>query len=99
LQEALYKEGRDLTDKEAYRHLISTFGVDPETFLSSLSDDAYKEKAYYDFSLIKQLNVTGFPTVFLQMDESKLYMIARGYSDLDSVELRINKILAENNVK
>ena len=99
LQEALYKEGRDLTDKEAYRHLISTFGVDPETFLSSLSDDAYKEKAYYDFSLIKQLNVTGFPTVFLQMDESKLYMIARGYSDLDSVEWRINKILAENNVK
>ena len=99
LQEALYKEGRDLTDKEAYRQLVSTFNIDPEDFLSKLSSEDYKEKAQYDFSLIKQLKVNGFPTVFLQINESKLYMIAKGYSDLESVESRINKIMAENNVK
>lgn len=99
LQEALYMEGRDLTDKEAYRQLVSGFGIDPEVFLKRLSDETDKEKAYYDFSLVKQLNVNGFPTVFLQLEESKLYMIARGYSDLVSVESRINKIMAEINVK
>ena len=99
LQYALHFEGRDLTDKEAYRHLVEKYQLDEEEFFSKLSSSDYKEKAYYDFALIQQLRVNGFPTVFLQLEESKLYMIARGYSDLDTVENRINKILAENNIQ
>ena len=99
LQYALHFEGRDLTDKEAYRHLVEKYQLDEEEFFKKLSSSDYKEKAYYDFALIQQLRVNGFPTVFLQLEESKLYMIARGYSDLDSVENRINKILAENNIQ
>lgn len=99
LQEALHMEGRDLTDKEAYRKLVSSFDIDPDDFLKKLSIDEYKEKAYYDFSLIKQLNVNGFPTVFLQLTESKLYMIARGFSTMESVETRIMNIMTENNLK
>ena len=99
LQEALHLEGRDLTDKEAYRKLVSSFNIDVDDFFNKLSLEEFKEKAYYDFSLIKQLNVNGFPTAFLQLTESKLYMIARGYSDLESVETRIMNIMAENNLK
>ncbi|MEY3541520.1 MAG: hypothetical protein RLZZ204_332 [Bacteroidota bacterium] len=99
LQYALHFEGRDLTDKEAYRHLVEKYHLNDEEFFSKLSSSDYKEKAYYDFALVQQLRVNGFPTVFLQLEESKLYMIARGYSDLDSVENRINKILAENNIQ
>lgn len=96
LQHALYEEGRDLTDKEAYRHLLEKYSIDAEIFYQKLRSEAYKEKAYYDFSLIKQLRVNGFPTVFLQLDESKLYIISRGFSTLDAVEERMNKIMAEN---
>lgn len=99
LQHALHFEGRDLTDKEAYRHLIEKYQLNEEDFYSKLESADFKEKAYYDFALIQQLKVNGFPTVFLQLEETKLYMIARGYSDLDSVENRINKILAENNIQ
>ena len=99
LQYALYEEGRDLTDKEAYRHLLEQYKIDAELFYEKLGSETYKEKAYYDFSLIKQLRVNGFPTVFLQLDESKLYMIARGYSTMEAVEQRMNKILAENNIQ
>ena len=95
----MHYEGRDLTDKEAYRHLVEKYDLDESEFYSNLSSASYKEKAYYDFSLIKQLNVNGFPTVFLQIEETKLYMIARGYSDFTSVENRINNILAENNIQ
>jgi putative protein-disulfide isomerase len=93
----LHVEGRDLTDKEAYRHLLEKYGIEPEAFYEKLKDETYKEKAYYDFTLCKQLQVTGFPCVFLQFDESKLYMIARGYSDLASIESRITKITSEDN--
>ncbi len=99
LQYALHFEGRDLTDKEAYRHLLEKYQINEEDFYSKLTSEVYKEKANYDFALVQQLRVNGFPTVFLQFEESKLYMIARGYSDLESVENRINKILAENNIQ
>lgn len=99
LQYALHFEGRDLTDKEAYRHLVEKYQLNEEDFYNKLASEVYKEKAYYDFALIQQLRVNGFPTVFLQLEESKLYMIARGYSDLSSVENRINKILIENNIQ
>ncbi|MEY2811812.1 MAG: hypothetical protein RI991_807 [Bacteroidota bacterium] len=99
LQYALHFEGRDLTDKEAYRHLLEKYQINEEDFYSKLTSEVYKEKANYDFALVQQLRVNGFPTVFLQLEESKLYMIARGYSDLESVENRINKILAENNIQ
>lgn len=99
LQFALYEEGRDLTDKEAYRHLLEQYNIDTEVFYQKLGSEAYKEKAYYDFSLIQQLKVNGFPTVFLQLDDAKLYMISRGFSTLEAVEQRMNKILAENNIQ
>jgi putative protein-disulfide isomerase len=99
LQYALHFEGRDLTDKEAYRHLLEKYQINEDDFYSKLTSEVYKEKANYDFALVQQLRINGFPTVFLQLEESKLYMIARGYSDLESVENRINKILAENNIQ
>jgi len=99
LQFALYSEGRDLTDPEAYQHLIEKYEFDPKVFYENLKSDEYKEKAYYDFSLIKQLNVTGFPTLFIQTNESKLYMISRGYSDEKSIEKRIQDIMLENNIQ
>ena len=99
LQYALHFEGRDLTDKEAYRYLLEKYQINEEDFYSKLTSEVYKEKANYDFALVQQLRVNGFPTVFLQLEESKLYMIARGYSDLESIENRINKILAENNIQ
>lgn len=99
LQYSLYEEGRDLTDTEAYRHLLTKYKIDADQFYVNLKSEEYKDKANYDFTLIKQLNVNGFPTAFLQVDETKLYMITRGYSDLASIEKRITDILAENNIQ
>jgi len=99
LQYSLYEEGRDLTDPEAYRHLLIKYEIEENQFYANLKSDEYKDKAKYDFTLIKQLNVNGFPTAFLQVDETKLYMITRGYSDLASIEKRIIDILAENNIQ
>lgn len=97
LQSALYEEGRDLTDPEAYRHLLGKYDLDEKYFFENLTNPEYIEKARYDFTLVKQLKVNGFPTVFIQFDSSKFYMIARGYSDLQAVEKRISKIIAEDN--
>ena len=95
LQYALNYEGRDLDDNEAYRHLMEKWNIPVDDFYSKLKDETYKEKAYYEFALCKQLQVTGFPAVFLQTGESKFYLLARGYTDYDTLNQRLENVLKE----
>lgn len=95
LQYALHFEGRDLTDDEAYRHLLEKYIINAESFYEKLKSEDYREKALYEFSLCKQLQVTGFPAMLLQTGESKFYLVARGYTTYDDVKSRINNILKE----
>ncbi|UAY51942.1 DsbA family protein [Ferruginibacter albus] len=93
LQYALNFEGRDLDDDEAYRHLLEKYAVTAEDFYAKLHSNEFKEQAYYEFNLCKQLNVSGFPCVFLQKDESKFYMLANGFTDYETVKDRLGKVL------
>ena len=95
LQFALNYEGRDLTDKEAYRHLLPKYNISEEEFYTKLKSEEYKQKAYYEFALVKQLKVTGYPTVLLQANETKFYLLAQGYTDYETLKARIDNVLAE----
>ncbi len=98
LQNALHNEGRDLTDDEAYRHLLEKYSIQAETFYEKLKSEAYKEMAYYEFALMKQLQVTGFPCVFVQTGDTKFQMVARGYTDYETLKDRIDKVLEEQKI-
>ncbi|MEO6669073.1 MAG: DsbA family protein [Ferruginibacter sp.] len=95
LQYALHYEGRDLTDNEAYLHLLEKYSIQTEIFFEKLLSDEYKEMAYYEFALIKQLQVNAFPVVLVQTSELKFNMVARGYTDYDELKGRIDKLLME----
>ena len=97
LQYSLNFEGRDLTDNEAYRHLLEKYQIPAEEFYTKLKSEEYKEKAQYEFALCKQLQVTGFPAVLLQVADSKFYLLSRGYSDYETVQLRLENVLKEVN--
>lgn len=95
LQYALHVEGRDLTDNEAYRHLLEKYSINEDVFYEKLKSEAYKEKAYYEFDICKKLAVTGFPCVFIQTSSSKFHLIANGYTNIDTIQNRINIVLKE----
>ncbi len=95
LQYALNYEGRDLTDDEAYRHLLHKYSIPEEDFYIKLKSEEYREKAYYEFALVKQLQVTGFPAVLMQVTDSKFYLLASGYTDYETLKQRIDKVLSE----
>ncbi len=95
LQYALNYEGRDLDDNEAYRHLLEKYSIQPEVFYEKLQSEEYKEMAYYEFALCKQLQVTGFPAVLIQLNESKFYLLARGYTSYEDLRERIENVLKE----
>ena len=93
LQHSLYVEGRDLTDDEAYRLLLEKYSIQPEIFYEKLKSEEYKEMAYYEFALMKQLQVTGYPCVFVQTSDTKFNMVARGYTDYNTLKERIDAVL------
>lgn len=93
LQYALHFEGRDLTDNEAYRHLLAKYDIPAEAFYLKLKDEAYREKAMYEFALVKQLKVSGFPTVFIQHGETKFYLVARGFTEYQHLKKSIDDVL------
>ena len=95
LQYALNDEGRDLDDNEAYRHLLEKYSIQPEIFYEKLMSEEYMEQAYYEFAMCKQLQVTGFPAVLLQLNESKFYLLARGYTPYEELRERIENVLKE----
>ena len=93
LQHALHAEGRDLTDNEAYRHLLEQYGINDVAFYEKLSSQEYEEQARYEFSLVKQLKVEGYPTVLIQTGDSSFNLVARGYTDYDTLRERIDNVL------
>lgn len=97
LQYALHYEGRDLTDDEAYRHLLEKYQIPADAFYTKLKSEEYKEKAYYEFSLCQQLQVTGYPTVILQVSETKLYLLAKGFTPYETFKTTIENVLKELN--
>lgn len=96
LQYALHHEGRDLTDDEAYRHLVEKYDLPTESFYELLHTESFKDNALYEFQLVKQLQVTGYPCVLLQVSDSKFYMLARGFTDYETLEENMLKVLDEN---
>ncbi|MBB1283426.1 DsbA family protein [Flavisolibacter sp. BT320] len=95
LQYALNYEGRDLTDKEAYRHLLPKYKIPEDDFYTRLKSEEYKEKTYYEFALVKQLQVSGYPCVLVQVSDSKFYLLVQGYTDYDTLKQRLENVLAE----
>ncbi|GAB3414844.1 DsbA family protein [Niabella aquatica] len=94
-QKALFEEGRDLSDGEAYRHLLEKYNVPAEVFYQKLTDTAYADKAKYEFALCRQLQVTGFPKLLLQVNDTKFYLLAEGYTPLETLNVRLENILNE----
>jgi putative protein-disulfide isomerase len=95
LQYALHFEGRDLTDDEAYRHLLEKYEIPTEAFYQQLNSEDFADQALYEFQLVKQLQVTGYPCVLMQVSEGKFYMVARGFTPYETLEQHVNKVLDE----
>lgn len=93
LQKAKYGNGVDLSLDESYLPIISEFGIAADNFLTKLNSEEFKQAAYYEFALAKQLQVTGYPAAFIKVDDRNFHMIAKGYANHETMKLRITNVL------
>lgn len=92
MEYGLYYEGRDLTDPEAYRHLLVKYEIEMEAFYDKFFDPAYEALAQKDFALVRQLGVDSYPVLLLQISDDRFYMVAKGYTAYETIIERINQI-------
>ncbi len=95
MQYALFAEGRDLCDDEAYRHLLLKYKIPAQGFYEKMRNEKYKKEAISDFETVKKLKVNGYPCLLLQLKDSKFYLIANGYTDYNTLIERMKSILEE----
>ncbi|RRN76496.1 DsbA family protein [Pseudoxanthomonas sp. SGD-10] len=95
IQYALNYDGLDLNENETYKTLIKKYEIPESDFLAKLDNEEYRQLAYYDVALSRQLQVTGYPAAFIKTAELEFFMIAKGYANLETMELRIQNVIKE----
>lgn len=95
LQDCIKFDGKEPNDDDIYRYLAVNFGLDPDEFIHKMHEEEFKQAAYYDFALAKQLQVSAYPAAFIQSSDINFHMVAKGYTRLDDLEARIQKVLHE----
>jgi putative protein-disulfide isomerase len=80
IQHALFAEGRDLCDNEAYRYILDKYEINHDAFYELLKSEKVKEDTYYNFELVQHLGIGSFPTLLLQTEPQKLTLLSQGYA-------------------
>ena len=93
LSKALFAEGRDLCDNEAYRHLLEKYNIPAEKFYAAMGSVTYTKAAREDFDVVKALGVSGFPALLVQVDIKRFVRLCEGWISADELEERMQAAL------
>jgi len=94
LQRLIYFEGVHPQDLDSYSQLADSLGLDKARFEELINSVLATEWALADFKRSAALQVNGFPSVFLRVDY-QLYLVAKGYTDFESISRRIDEVLGK----
>ena len=78
IQKAIYFDGIEPENKSVYGTIAAKFGLDSTDFVSKMDNPVYQELALADFKKASELNVTGFPSIFLKW-EGTYHLLGSGY--------------------
>jgi len=98
LQKAIYYDGIYPENLDAYGDIASKYGIDAKSFVSKMQDPSYKKLAEEDFQKASALKVSGFPTVFIELN-GVYYKIGSGYMTFSQLESNYLSIKSAKNIK
>lgn len=94
MQSAIYYQGLAPADWNTYGQCAADFGINAQEFTEKLQSEKILELAQKEFQVVSNWGIKGFPSVLLQKGQ-QAYLIARGYSDLASLEETAEKVMEE----
>lgn len=94
LQKAIYFDGIEPEDWEAYGKYAAPFGIEPKHFVYQMQQNKFVDETEEEFQQVAKWGIQGFPSVILATPE-KLYLIASGYTPFEQLDEIVQQVLTE----
>lgn len=85
LQEAFYRDGRDITDKAVLCSCLTVIGEDEEAFLQFYKSERAELLMQHDFSKARSMGANSFPSVVI-IDEDGHMICLKGYRSFEEMK-------------
>lgn len=92
LQNALFRDGKNLNEWSTYDELISDYDIDADEFKSRFESDELKNRLIDEFTWCRNRGATGFPSLLIQI-EDEISVMTRGYRPYDTVESHLHHLI------
>ncbi len=85
LQQALYRDGHDLSSDAVYHALATEFGVDADQFVAIMRSDEIAAAVREEFAYVAELGISGFPTLILAIGD-EAHVVAHGFAPFEEID-------------
>lgn len=92
IQSAYYKEAKNPSLEEILISCASSIGLDENEFLKVLNAEETEQKLQEHLNTTYQLQVRGYPALFLINDKNEAYALTLGFTQSSNLESQFNKI-------
>jgi putative protein-disulfide isomerase len=92
LQKAVYYDGIDPNDYEAYGRYAASFGLDEKNFVEQMRGNQATAMMEREFEMTNQSGVQGFPTLIAAVGQ-EMYVLTRGYAPFDKLDDVFSKLI------
>jgi putative protein-disulfide isomerase len=97
LQQARYRDGKDLNMDNTYLEICHQLGIDGTEFLGHFHSESIKESTQAAFSTAIQY-ASSYPTLLFE-ENNQLTLLEQGYSSLTEITKNIDLLIEELNTK
>jgi len=91
IQKAIYYDGIEPEDFEAYRKIAAGYGLDASTFISNMKAAKFEKSAHREFEISARLGVRGFPSLVLE-SEGSYHKVGSGFMPFEVLKTKVFEI-------
>jgi len=91
LQQALYRDGLDLSSDDTYRRLATEKDLNPEDFVLLMKSETIRNAVDQEFEYVASLGITGFPTLLYE-ENYEAHLLSQGYSTFEDLDTMLRVI-------
>lgn len=92
LLEAVYFDGINPIDIEAYVPYVEKYGMEKQEFLDKMNSKVYEQKAVEEFTKFSKSDYSGMPSITVVKEEVEI-PISRGFVNYEQLQLRLAQFL------
>lgn len=98
LQKAIYSDGIEPENWEAYGKYAAQFGIEPKHFVFQMQQNKFVDETEAEFQQVANWGIQGFPSVIMATPE-KLYLLTQGYLPFEQLDEIVQQVIEETVAK